>query len=235
MTLEALFFDVGRTLLTEVPSRYEIYAQTARQRGRNLSAMTMKRVMRTAHGDIPARIGGAYRYTDAWFRAFIHRIFCQNLGLAPEVISDVSEELLEKFSQAETFRVFPGAHELLTELKGRGLKLGVISNWSERLGLLLERTELAGYFDVVVCSATEKMEKPDPDLFHLALERMGVKPEQALHTGDHPEQDGGAAAIGMEFVQIDHLRGADPSTPRDFPVVGSFDELHVHLNARLAG
>ena len=235
MTLEALFFDVGRTLLTEEPSRYEIYAQAARQHGRNLTAKTMKRVMRTAHGDIPARIGGAYRYTDAWFRAFIHRIFCQNLGLAPQIISNVTEELLEKFSQPESFRVFPGAHELLSELKSRGLKLGVISNWSERLEVLLERTELACYFDVVVCSATEKMEKPDPALFHLALERMGVKPGQALHTGDHPEQDGGAAAVGMEFVMIDHLKSSDRSAARDYPVVSSFDELRAHLDTRLAG
>ncbi len=235
MTLQALFFDVGRTLLTERPSRYEIYAEAAQQRGRHLTANTMKRVMRTAHEDIPARINGAYRYSDAWFRAFVHRIFCQNLGLPPQEIAEVTEELLNRFSEPETFHVFPGARELLTELKAKGLKLGVISNWGERLNLLLDRTELAGFFDVVICSATEKMEKPDPNLFHLALERIGVEPARALHTGDHPEEDGGALKVGMEFVLIDHAGRAGAETSQAFPVVAGFDELRTHLNSRLVG
>lgn len=233
MTLQALFFDVGRTLLIEEPSRYEIYAESARQHGRNLSEKTMQRVMRTAHGDIPAKIGGAYRYTDAWFRAFVHRIFCQNLGLEPQIIASVTEELLERFSRPETFRVFPGARELLSELKQRGIKLGVISNWSDRLQVLLERTELADFFDVVVCSAAEKMEKPDPNLFHLALERLGVAPAEALHTGDHPEEDGGAQAVGMDFVLIDHLGTAERSPAPAYPVVRGFDELRTLLQTKL--
>ncbi|MFT5284454.1 MAG: REG-2-like HAD superfamily hydrolase [Planctomycetota bacterium] len=233
MALEALFFDVGRTLLTEEPSRFEIYAEAARSRGHDLTEDAMKRVMRTANQEVAASDGGAYRYTDAWFRTYIHRIFCQDLGLPPQVLDELTNELLERFSNPTTFRIFPGAHELLGELKEHGLKLGVISNWGERLVALLERCELRSYFDVVLCSAAEKMEKPNPDLFHLALERVGASAANAVHIGDHPVEDGGAQAIGMDYVMLDHFAQSQPSTADGFAIVRSFEDLRIHLSNHL--
>jgi putative hydrolase of the HAD superfamily len=235
MTLEAIFFDVGRTLLIEEPSRYEIYAEVARARGRNLTEKTMARVMHRAHDDVPARIGGAYRYSDVWFRAFIHRIFCQNLGLPAASVAEITEELFARFTDPATFRVFPGARELLAELSARGLKLGVISNWSERLRTVLERVELAAFFDVVICSAIEKLEKPDPAIFRLALERAGAEAGRTLHLGDHPVKDGGARAVGMGYVRVDHRGAVEPDSDPETPVVRSFEELRTLLDSRLAG
>ncbi len=230
MVLQALFLDVGHTLLSEVPTRFEIYAEAAGRRGRRLTPQTMERVMRTAHADIPKRIQGAFRYSDTWFRAYIHRIFCQNLGLPPGEMAAITDELFARFEDPSTFRVYPGAREFLDELRRNGVRLGVISNWSERLPRVLAGLELDGYFDTVLCSAIEKLEKPDPAIFHAALERLGVPASAALHVGDHPEKDGAASAVGIDFVLLDH-HGRHPGAElaRDT----SFAELRARIADRL--
>lgn len=231
MSLRAVFFDVGNTLLAEEPSRYEIYAEVARSRGRDVTPQTMARVMRTAHDDVPRKIQGAFRYSDPWFRAFIHRIFCQNLGLSPREVGGITDELFGRFEDPATFRVFPGARELLAELRERGVALGVISNWSERLPRVLEGLGLASSFDAVLCSAIERVEKPDPAIFAAALERLGVPASAALHVGDHPVKDGAARDVGLDFVLLDHL-GRHPGAPE--PRAASFEEFGRLLRERLA-
>jgi HAD superfamily hydrolase (TIGR01549 family) len=82
-------------------------------------------------------------------------------------------------------------------LEARGLALCVVSNWDcglpeqlARLGLRLP----------VVTSAEAGAAKPDPAVFRLALERLGVAPERALHVGDSPSDERGAAEAGMRFA-----------------------------------
>jgi len=229
MTLKAVFLDVGNTLLSEVEPRYAIYAEAARRHGRNVSDRAMERVMRTALDEIPRSLKGAFRFSDAWFRAFIHRIFCINLGLAPAVTGEIAEELFARFQDPATFRLFPGARELVAVLRGHGLKVGVISNWSERLPVVLERLGLDG-LDVVVCSALEELEKPDPRIFATACERAGVTPAEALHAGDRPEKDGAARQAGLEVVLVDHF-GAHLDA--DLPRVGGLEELARYVTERL--
>ena len=231
--LRAVLLDVGNTLLHEEPSRFEIYAEAARARGRNLSEKTMERVMRTAHADIPRKIRGAYRYSDTWFRAYIHRIFCQNLGLAPQEVPVITEELFARFEDAATFRLFPGAKAFLDSARERGLRLAVVSNWSQRLPMVLEALELAPYFEVVLASAIEELEKPEPAIFTAALERLGLSAAECLHVGDHPVNDGGAREVGIEFVRMDHAGRVDPSGADD-PVVRGFEELDELVGSRLA-
>lgn len=205
MRLRAVFLDVGNTLLTERPSRYAIYAEAARRRGVEIDAEAMKEHMRSAHARLPLEIEGAFRYSDPWFRAFIRAIFGEDLGLAPPIVAEITEELFARFEDARTFRIFEGARELLVRLREEGLVLGVISNWSARLPRVLAAMELDEAFDLVLCSAIERMEKPSPAIFRAALERAGVAPGEALHAGDHPARDvGGALAAGLAAVQVDH-------------------------------
>ncbi|HEY6678137.1 MAG TPA: HAD-IA family hydrolase, partial [Actinomycetota bacterium] len=85
-----------------------------------------------------------------------------------------------------------------------GLKLGVVSNFEEWLERLLARLGVTGFFDVRVISGIEGMEKPDPRIFRLAVERADVTPERSAYVGDNPEFDvDPAAAAGMFPVLLD--------------------------------
>jgi REG-2-like HAD superfamily hydrolase len=231
MPLRAVFLDVGHTLLREEPARSEIYASVARDHGFGLEARDMHELMRSAHAALPRELDGAFRYSDPWFRAYIRWIFQGRLGLAADEIEDVARELFDRFEHERTFRLFPGGPELLDELRERGLVLGAISNWSARLPFVLAATGLASRFDLVLCSAIERMEKPEPAIFRAALVRAGVRAEEAMHVGDHPEKDAaGARAVGIEPVLVDHagtLRGdslarcAGTTLVRDIPALRS--------------
>src|SRR5262249_46562374 len=72
----------------------------------------------------------------------------------------------------------------LTALRALGPKLVVVSNANGRLRHLFGRVGLAGSFDVLFDSFEEGVEKPDPRLFQIALERSGGRADRTLHVGD---------------------------------------------------
>ena len=84
------------------------------------------------------------------------------------------------------------------------LALGLISNWDNRLAGLIDGLGLGEELDTVVSSAEVGLHKPDPRIFELACERLGVDPREAAHVGDHHYADiVGARAVGMQPVLID--------------------------------
>jgi HAD superfamily hydrolase (TIGR01509 family) len=101
-------------------------------------------------------------------------------------------------------RVPDGLPEKLAQARGRGLRLGVVSNSEGKLEELFARLALDQHFELVVDSALEGVRKPDPEIFRRALARLGAAPEAALYAGDIPEVDVvGARAAGIDAVLID--------------------------------
>lgn len=98
--------------------------------------------------------------------------------------------------------LFPDAAQTLSSLRASHLKLGLITNGSVRMqSRKLECLALSPVFDTVLISDAEGISKPDRQIFHRALERLGVHPRHAVFVGDHPEVDiAGARAAGMLAV-----------------------------------
>ncbi len=215
MALRALFLDVGNTLLHEQPSRFELYAQAARKHGCDIATEQMAAHMRQAHAELPRWVQGSFRYTDPWFEVYIERIFHQTLGLPKEELAELSKELFARFSDPATFRLHEGGLELLELARERQLRIGIISNWSGRLPRLLDQLDLTRRVDFVLCSALERLEKPSAEIYTRALDRAGVRAEEALHAGDDIEKDIlGAQRLGIRAVLVDHAqrhRGIAPS------------------------
>lgn len=210
MPLQAVFLDVGDTLLREREPRHALYAAAARERGLEVADTRMLELMRGAHRRLPLRIEGAYRYSDPWFRAFIGEIYARELGLARAALPALEDELFALFEQPATFRPFAGVEQLFERVRARGLKLGLVSNWSARLPQLVRALGWDEQLDFCVCSALVESEKPERQIFERALECAGVTPEQALHAGDHPHKDGAAAELGLEVVLVDHDGALEP-------------------------
>lgn len=91
----------------------------------------------------------------------------------------------------------------LAALRERGLKVGVISDCSEEVVAAWPGTPLAPLVHEAVLSAAVGVKKPDPRVYHLACERLGVVPERCLYVGDGGSRElTGAAATGMDAVLI---------------------------------
>jgi len=110
------------------------------------------------------------------------------------------ESFVPAFLAALRFEPLPGVPQALGELRDQGLRLACVANWDVTLPATLARAGLASCFDAVVSSAEAGAPKPDPRPFRLALERLGVEPERAVHCGDEPADAAGAAAAGLRFA-----------------------------------
>jgi FMN phosphatase YigB (HAD superfamily) len=123
------------------------------------------------------------------------RVFLDALAVSLDPV-----DFVEPFMAALVFRPAEGAVEPLVTLRDRGLGLAVVSNWDCSLPERLAALGLAELFDAIVTSAEAGVPKPDPAPFRIALERLGAPPGRALHIGDEPADQQGAAAAGMHFA-----------------------------------
>ena len=105
-----------------------------------------------------------------------------------------------------------GAVETLRELRTRGLVTGMITVCSDDVPAVWNETPFAELFDAVVFSCLVGLRKPDPRIYLLACERLGVQPEDAVFVGDGANDElGGAERVGMRAILI-HRAEHDPAS-----------------------
>jgi putative hydrolase of the HAD superfamily len=96
-----------------------------------------------------------------------------------------------------------GAIETLEELRLRGFKRGLISVCSSDVEELWDETDLAPHLDDVVLSCTVGLSKPDPRIYELACENLGVTPQDCVFVGDGANDElSGAERVGMRAVCV---------------------------------
>jgi putative hydrolase of the HAD superfamily len=94
--------------------------------------------------------------------------------------------------------------------RAAGIKTGLISNsWGD--GLAYDPALLDELFDAVVISGEVGMHKPEPEIFHLGAQRIGVAPEECVFVDDLRENCAGAEAVGMKAILH---RGAEGTLPQ---------------------
>ena len=105
----------------------------------------------------------------------------------------------------------PGVHALVEALDARGVPLFAITNFSADFWPPFHERERAffGRFRDIVVSGAEKLLKPDPAIYYLALDRFGLRPDEALFIDDRLINVEGALAVGMHaqlFTDAESLR-----------------------------
>jgi putative hydrolase of the HAD superfamily len=96
-----------------------------------------------------------------------------------------------------------GSVEVLTSLKSDGYKTALISDCTPETPLVWQNTPFAPLFDVTVFSCRAGVKKPDPRIYHLATDRLGVRPQDCLYIGDGSSRElSGASQAGMRAVLI---------------------------------
>jgi putative hydrolase of the HAD superfamily len=204
--IQAVTFDIGGTLIRPWPSVGHVYAEVARRHG----------VGDVAPEFLEARFKAAWRAreqfndTRAGWEAVVDEAF-QGLAAQPPSTT-FFPELYERFARADAWRIFDDVLPTLDALAALGLRLGVISNWDERLRDLLQNLRLDRRFEIIVVSCEVGSAKPAPAIFHEAAARLRLPPAAILHVGDSLEMDlHGARAAGFHARRID--RGPGGSEP----------------------
>jgi len=131
------------------------------------------------------------------------RHICQMLGVnADRGQVEQAAGLMVQFRR-RTLKPRPDAVETLAALRALGCKIGLISDCSPEVPVVWRETALAPLVDVAIFSCLVGLKKPDPRIYHLACERLGVKPQECLYVGDGDSHElTGASEAVMQAVLI---------------------------------
>jgi putative hydrolase of the HAD superfamily len=227
----AVFFDAGHTLLYPHPDIGTVYSETTATFGLSISAEAFAAVFVPVFKESTRRHASTLTASDeqdlAMWREITRTIYDRMPALHVAGFEPWFEALYGRFGDSGLWRFYDDVEPVLRELKSRGLRIGIISNWDTRLKRISDDLGLTALVDFLVISAEAGMRKPDPRIFHLALEKAGVRPEDAMHVGDLPEEDAeGARRAGVRPILIDRRKRVTPNSfPADVRVVGSLPEL----------
>ena len=205
---KAVFFDFYNTLVRFDPPREELHAWALAQVGINVSPQALRRALpaadefyhREALRQPPAQRGP--EELKAFYAQYEARVLN---GLGIEISPDLAYQVLSQVrARGWKLRLYPDVLPTLEQLRGRSLKLGVISNVDRDIRPYCQELGLDSQFSFLITSAGLGVGKPDPAIFVEALKRAGVHPFQAIHVGDTYSADVlGARGAGILGVLID--------------------------------
>ena len=207
MPYAAVFFDAGETLVHPSPTFPDLFATILRREGHEVDPETI----RSRTHVVFDRFRLAAENHELWttspersrrFWHDVYAIFLRDLGIPDG--NGLVDVVYREFTDVANYALFEDVPPVLDHLREAGLVLGVVSNFEAWLERLLEVLGVRPSFDVRVISGVEGIEKPDPRIFELAMERAGVEPSASVYVGDNPELDiAPALALGMFPVLID--------------------------------
>lgn len=219
-TLDAVLLDAGGVLLDpEWPRVAEVLAH----HGIHLSPAALAAAEPAAKRQID-RAEKIASSTDESRHPSLFSLVLQGAGYTQPMPTAALEELRAEHARRNLWRrVLPGVVDALVRLRAAGLRLAVISNANGTVRPLFEDVGLISYFELVLDSFVEQIEKPDPRIFERALARLGTTPERALHVGDlfHVDVVGARSArIAAALIDAGDLY-PDADCPR-FPSLPAF-------------
>jgi putative hydrolase of the HAD superfamily len=218
--VDVLCLDAGNTLIF---LDHERLAVVCAEQGFATTAGDLARaegVAKRAHeGGVLVDGGWAYPVASARAWGLYVGTLLAAAGLAPERLRPLLDAVWSDHRRANLWSKTPaGIADALDRARAAGLRVAIVSNSEGQLESVLDRAGLAHAADVVIDSGVVGVEKPDPRIFRIALDRLGVKPDRALHLGDVYALDVvGARSAGLRAALVDpagHFDGLYPDVPR---------------------
>jgi putative hydrolase of the HAD superfamily len=203
--IKAVTFDVGDTLIYPAISRADAFAKVACSYGHCIESAQVEPLVPRMNAYLAAltKRDSSFNADEVCAQAINiakYEYLCEQLGITVNR-TEVACGVQEVYQMPDSWQLFDGATETLAALEGRGFRLAVISNWTQNLEEILQALGLSRYFDEIIVSTVVHLYKPQPEIFHLAAQRLGVEPCECLHVGDSVHADiNGATSAGFRPV-----------------------------------
>ena len=200
MAVQAVLFDVDFTIAKPGPDLGpEGYQRLGRRFGLELDPGRYREA-RTHAVDTLQRHPELDHDEEVWV-LFTEQIV-RGMGGNSDRAYECAVEMTRAWEHADNFQIFEDVLPVLADLRGRGLKLGLVSNTGRDLEEFVRHHGLD--VDAAVSSGAHGKTKPHPTIFQAALDGLGVEAESAVMVGDSIEDDvEGAKAVGMQAVLLD--------------------------------
>jgi putative hydrolase of the HAD superfamily len=208
--LRAVLFDVDFTLVKPGPDLGpEGYVKLGRRYGLELDADRYGDARYAAVQNVERH--PELRHDEEMWITFTELIVRGMGGEGPPA-RELAIEMTRLWERSENFDLYDDALPVMGQLRGHGLKLGLVSNGGRELHELIAHHRLE--VDCAIASRAHGWTKPHPTIFQAALDVLGVEAGAAVMVGDSVEDDvEGAIAVGMRALLIDR-EGRYPEAPQ---------------------
>ncbi|KAL3870358.1 hypothetical protein ACJMK2_038428 [Sinanodonta woodiana] len=232
-----LTFDITNTIIRVMGSVGQQYANVAGVYGLRANASILDQSFKSAWKKQNAQYPNfgcqqglsSYR----WWTELVINCLTEAGYSGNDNLPTIANHLYAHFSTGKGWEVFPtSVCTTLDEIKRKypTMKLGVISNFDERLDNILQSLAIRHYFDFVLPSGLAKVAKPDVKIFHLALDIAGVRPSEAIHVGDNVTNDYfGARGVGMTALLLYHAGQIMPKEVDESYVIHNLSGIFNHI------
>jgi beta-phosphoglucomutase len=215
----ALIFDMDGVLVDSYSAHWQSWHFMADELGKGLTEEQFVSTFGRTSREIIAEHWGSDCLTPAEIAAFDRR-----------------KEALYREIVARDFPAMDGAIELIQDLHGAGFRLAVGSSGPpENVALAVERLGAGPYFDALVTGRDVTRGKPDPQVFLLGAERLGVVPANCAVIEDAPVGIAAANSAGMTSIALLSTGHTVESVTAARVVVRSLRELSASRIADLIG
>lgn len=217
-----VFFDVGDTLIFARRTLHEQVVRICREAGRDVDTIFLRHTAAEFARSVPRATSVDQQAYEAWWRQMYRHLL--KVVEYPGALDEAEDELWAAWRNGTGVRLFPDTRQALDRLRGAGVRMGVVSNWDDSFETILERLEIADYFEVCVASYQMGVEKPDSRLFEAALAGMGAVSGTPWYVGDRIEKDvEGAQAVGWRPILVDYFDHHTDVQENGYPLVTSLD------------
>ena len=195
--IQAIFFDVGNTLL--FPNRERIHAPLV-ARGVTVASAQLRDLERRMKREFDSVVteNGSRDHSFWWmfYSQLLMEIELEDGALRDQLVTNIRDS-------GNWDQIRPGTRQQLDQIAQR-YRIGVISNADGRIRDVLHRCGIADCFLSITDSGLVGYEKPHPEIFRRALQSLKVMPEESLYVGDVYSVDYlGATSAGMQAVLMD--------------------------------
>ncbi|SHF64709.1 haloacid dehalogenase superfamily, subfamily IA, variant 3 with third motif having DD or ED/haloacid dehalogenase superfamily, subfamily IA, variant 1 with third motif having Dx(3-4)D or Dx(3-4)E [Mariniphaga anaerophila] len=209
-SFEAVIFDMDGVLVNSEPFYVEVEQSNFRKLGLNISEQEHQTYQGTA--------------TDRMWKLIKER---HGIGHPVDELVEMTNNLVTPyFNSLEEIEPMPGVELLLKKLKAEGIPLALASSsYRDVIEIILRKTGLKKYFEVVVDSRLAGSSKPEPDIFLLAAKELGVLPERCAVIEDSTNGIKAAKTAGMYCIAFAGPGSELQDQTRADLIISDFSEL----------
>jgi len=235
--IKAVFFDWFNTLALYDPPREELQSKALREFGINTSPEKIRPALLIAdrnffeeNATFPIRQRSPEEQAKIYAR--YQQTLLTEVGVNvpddPDIFVKIMRKVQELYKDIR-FVLFDDVLPTIKTLKGKNLTLGLLTNLDSDMKPVCRELGLEPYIDLIVTSGEAGADKPQPQIFRMALERAGVEASETVHVGDQYKLDVvGAMGVGINPILIDRYGLYHEVT--DCPRIHNLAELSGYLN-----
>jgi putative hydrolase of the HAD superfamily len=203
MPIRAVLFDATGTLIELAEAVGDTYSRIAAAHGAPLSARRLGDAFRHVLGHAPERVfpgldpSAVAAAEHEWWKEVVRQtVRAADPAIRAQPFADFDAffgDLFDTYSKSACWRTIAGAPGALADLRAAGYRTGVVSNFDQRLPIVLQGLNIAPLLDIVMYPLLCGAAKPNPAIFHAALESFGIAASSCVYVGHDPARDIAAA------------------------------------------